>query len=112
MHSHGISGPPWLSGSHHPRLGLLDAPPAADLVAAMEREHCEVAAGFGASDAAFVTTNYGGNRTTPRQVCTQPSLQDRSSDGSPDCTARPAARDRRPRARSGCTSSTRRARRS
>jgi hypothetical protein len=34
----------------------------------MAREHCEVAAGFGASDTAFVTTNYGGNRTTPRQV--------------------------------------------
>jgi hypothetical protein len=74
---------PSLHGPHGPQvqqfhgglLGLLDAPPAADLVAAMAREHCEVADGIGASDTAFVTTNYGGNRTTPRQVCTQPSLK-------------------------------------
>jgi hypothetical protein len=48
-------------------LGLLGAPPKPDLIAAMQREHCEVADGFGASDVAFITTNYGGNRTTPRE---------------------------------------------
>ena len=33
------------------------------------REHFEVASGFGASDTVFTTSNYGGNKTTPRHEC-------------------------------------------
>ena len=48
-------------------LELLGAPPQPNLVQAMMAEHCELSEGFGASDAVFVTSNYGGNRATPRQ---------------------------------------------
>ena len=46
-----------------PQVG---APPKSDLMAAMMREHCKLADGFGASDALFTTSNYGGNRSSPR----------------------------------------------
>eukprot|EP01052_Picozoa_sp_SAG31_P028816 SAG31_NODE_2813_length_5048_cov_8.252576_2_plen_574_part_00 len=46
---------------------LLGARPDANAIVAMQREHCEIAKPrFGASDAEFVTSNYGGNRTTPK----------------------------------------------
>eukprot|EP01050_Picozoa_sp_SAG11_P008228 SAG11_NODE_716_length_7614_cov_63.924837_5_plen_96_part_00 len=44
---------------------LLDARPDVEPLAAMEREHCAVESGFGASAAEFTTSNYGGNKTRP-----------------------------------------------
>jgi hypothetical protein len=45
---------------------LLGFRPASAALAAMENEHCAKVAGFGASDVEFVTSNYGGNTTTPQ----------------------------------------------